>query len=773
MAAPKVTTFSKPSGDDKTKGSQDDERKLPIQKKMFLLDKRTSKEAIPSTRLSYYEYIDMEVQRALDIRDYLKIEETIDGEVLDVTPKPIEVPYDTEGYKKLKQKVSCIQKRRGDSGGFKGTASSILRAKSSRGVGFHLSMEDIVTGIGSERMLTDLRTSTAISPYIDISSSSSSSSIEDKTEKDIKTKFNLPFIRVVLRKTELILLYEQQSMTAIKNTEDGNYAEKDNKEYDYLTIGKGKVRRRSDAETQTNDSLFKSRKVNTIRKDTTDTGSYVSYFEMFDTYRKLEEVDPFALEDQEDKTEKENITKLSREQQFAAIVKLPSFHWASTVLKRLLAGNNFETAQRRFRNMDSIPLTISNINYKYSLQNLFTIQPYAPDNERRAVSDMSFCYSNSDILAVSYGIYSYQAAKLPSTGEVCIWSIKNPCDPERYYFYNYPVVALEFSPYMPNLLAIGLFDGSIEVRDISKFSQPPVAISQRSSSPGVDPVLAIKWIKQGGNSDDDGVDDIDPFLSLSQDGSVTRFHIIRGPYLLGNKQMSLERIEGKPEGLPVTVLNAATQEANPRPQCLNLTKHPLHADIYYILTDEGCLHKCSTNYQHHYLEVLKTHKGAVNCMDFSPWSPKLFLTCGNDWFIRIWMEGIFKPLITLQNMYGPYQWAGWSRTHSTILIALNRKQCEIWDLKRSTLKPVSVHKLGSSYNTLALFSRDGNSIAIGNERGKVFLLAYEEMPFAPHYQYDALEKAIFNAVNNFPELLIELKSLGYFGYPNKGMVIPP
>ncbi|XP_061397981.1 dynein axonemal intermediate chain 4-like, partial [Musca vetustissima] len=627
--------------------------------------------------------------------------------------------------------------------------------------------------IGSERMLTDLRTSTTISPYIDISSSSSSSSIEDKTEKDMKTKFNLPFIRVILRKTELILLYEQQSMTAIKNTEDGNYAEKDNKEYDYLTIGKGKVRRRSDAETQTNDSLFKSRKVNTIRKDTTDTGSYVSYFEMFDTYRKLEEVDSLALEDQEDKTAKENTTKLSPEQQFAAIAKLPSFHWASTILKRLLAGNNFETAQRRFRNMDPIPLTVSNINYKYSLQNLFTIQPYAPDNERRAVSDMSFCYSNSDILAVSYGIYSYQAAKLPSTGEVCIWSIKNPCDPERYYFYNYPVVALEFAPYMPNLLAIGLFDGSIEVRDISKFNQPPVAISQRSSSPGVDPVLAIKWIKQGGNSDDDGGDDIDPFLSLSQDGSVTRFHIIRGPYLLGNKQMSLERIEGKPEGLPVTVLNAATQEANPRPQCLNLTKHPLHADIYYILTDEGCLHKCSTNYQHHYLEVLKTHKGAVNCMDFSPWSPKLFLTCGNDWFIRIWMEGIFKPLITLHNMYGPYQWAGWSRTHSTILIALNRKQCEIWDLKRSTLKPVSVHKLGSSYNTLALFSRDGNSIAIGNERGKVFLQAFEEMPFAPHYQYDALEKAIFNAVNNFPELLIELKSLGYFGYPNKGMVIPP
>ncbi|XP_073829141.1 dynein intermediate chain at 61B [Musca autumnalis] len=771
MASSKITTFFKPSGDDKNEAVVNDEKLLPMKKKMVMMGKRPSQDG-GTPRLSYYDYVDMEVQKALEIRDYLKIEETFEGQLVDVTPKPIDAEFDTEDYRRLKEKVQSIQKRRGDSSGaFKGATSSLLRVKSSRGVGFHLSMEDIVAGIGSERMLTDLRTSSNLSPYIEVSSSSSSSSLEEEAKEEPKSKHKLPFIRIVLRKTELILLYEQQSMTAIKNTEDGNYAEQDNKQYDYLTIGKGKVRRRSDAETQTEETLFKSRKVNTIRKHTTNTGSYVSYFEMFDTYRKLEELDPVAEGNHKDQAEKEinSPQKLSLEQQYAAIVKLPSFHWASTVMKRLLAGNNFEKSQRRFRNMDPTPLTVSKIDYKYSLKNLFTIQPYAPDNERRAVSDMSFCYANSDILAVAYGIYSYQAAKLPKTGEVCIWSIKNPCDPERYYFYNYPVVSLEFSPYKTNLLAIGLFDGTVEVRDISKYNEPPVAISQRSTSPGVDPVLAIKWIKQVANSDDD----IDPFLSLSQDGSVTRFHIIRGPYLLGNKQMSLERIEGKPEGLPVTLVNVTTQEANPRPQCLNLTKHPLHLDIYYILTDEGCLHKCSTNYQHHYLEVLKTHKGAVNCMDFSPWSPKLFLTCGNDWLIRIWMEGIFKPLITLQNMYGPYQWAGWSRSHSTIVVALNRKQFEIWDLRRSTLKPVAVHPMESSYNTLALFSRDGNSIAIGNERGKVFIEAFEEMPFAPHYQYDALEKAILNAVNNFPELVIELKSLGYFGYPNKGMVIPP
>lgn len=71
------------------------------------------------------------------------------------------------------------------------------------------------------------------------------------------------------------------------------------------------------------------------------------------------------------------------------------------------------------------------------------------------------------------------------------------------------------------------------------------------------------------------------------------------------------------------------------------------------------------------------------------------------------------------------------------------------------------------------FSLDGNSIAIGTERGNVVMNALDEMPFPPYYQYDTLEKAIYKAVSHYPEVLIELKSIGYFGYPNKGFVKPP
>ncbi|XP_023304991.2 dynein axonemal intermediate chain 4 [Lucilia cuprina] len=768
MAQSKVTKFAKLTiDDDENEETPPPEVKLSLGKtKKVVMDRSDTVSTIGSIiHLSLYDRIRIETQKILDKRSQLQIHELIDNKRVNVTPKPIDLPHETEGYKKLTRKYSAPKAEDGlDIISFKSMTSTIMKSRSSRGVGFKLSLEDIINGIGSERMLLDLESARHSMASFD--SSSSSLSLSDA---HLVGKHKLPFIRIILRKTELQLLYEQRSMTAIKNTEDANFVEMDNKQYDYLTIGRGKVRRRSESEAQTSNTLYKARGINTDKTETRDVASYVSFFEMYDTYMQLDDIE-YGFNEYE--TKKLHISQSqTNEEQFAMIAKLPSFHLASDIIKRLLAGNTYEEGQRRFRNMMSVTRTMDKIIYKYSLKPLFNINRASKDNIRKAVSDMSFCYTNGDILAVSYGIYSYQAAKLPNTGEVCVWSIKNPCDPERFYSYEVPVVSVEFSPYMPSLLAIGLFDGTVEVRDIAFYNQPPVAISQRITSPGVDPVLAIKWIKQ---TSANGQEDVDPFITLSQDGSVTQFNIINSPFLSGFRLMTLERIEGIPEGLPgIKSSTDLPQQTNRCAQGLNLTKHPTHLDIYYVLTDEGCIHKCSTNYQHHYLQVLKTHEGSVNAMDFSPWSPKLFLTCGNDWCIRIWMDGIFQPLITLKNISAPYQWAAWSRVHSTVIIAINRKQCEIWDLKRNILKPMSTTCIGKSYNTMGIFSLNGCAIAIGTERGQVVVSAFDEMPFPPYYQYDTLEKAIYKAVNNFPELVIELKSVGYFGYPNKGFVKPP
>lgn len=44
------------------------------------------------------------------------------------------------------------------------------------------------------------------------------------------------------------------------------------------------------------------------------------------------------------------------------------------------------------------------------------------------------------------------------------------------------------------------------------------------------------------------------------------------------------------------------------------------------------------------------------------------------------------------------------------------------------------------------------------------MLAFEGMPFSAYYQYDQLEKAIYNLISNDKEMTYKVKSLGFFGY---------
>lgn len=320
--------------------------------------------------------------------------------------------------------------------------------------------------------------------------------------------------------------------------------------------------------------------------------------------------------------------------QFVGINSLPGFRLALMLTMRILASNVFEPQQRRYRNMALPDPLAEDVKFKYRLGLLWRLSPPSSNPRvHQAVSDMSFCPSNGDIMAVAYGVYSHgKVGRLPRSGWVYVWNIKNPVNPERCYHYQVPVVTVEFSPTQPQLLAIGLHNGSVEVRDISGQDLPPLAISQRSTSPHFEPVTAIKWIYFEG---DVGSKDphITPFLATSQAGAVTKYRLINSPSLLGFEQQRLQRAEGELEGIPIErAPPAASLLANRHPQCLELVLDPVQADIYYVLTDEGTLYKCSTNYPLQHLELRQAHDGPAACMEFSPWSPRMYLTCGSDWW---------------------------------------------------------------------------------------------------------------------------------------------
>lgn len=71
-----------------------------------------------------------------------------------------------------------------------------------------------------------------------------------------------------------------------------------------------------------------------------------------------------------------------------------------------------------------------------------------------------------------------------------------------------------------------------------------------------------------------------------------------------------------------------------------VTQHPIQETIYFIGTNNGVIHKCSTNYFNQHLDHFLAHDGPVYVMKFSPFSTKIYATCGDDWHTRIWAEGI-------------------------------------------------------------------------------------------------------------------------------------
>ncbi|KAJ6643727.1 Dynein axonemal intermediate chain 4, partial [Pseudolycoriella hygida] len=574
---------------------------------------------------------------------------------------------------------------------------------------------------------------------------------EDESYEEAKPSF----LKVILRETDDVVLYECTSTTVPADSEDAAAVVEDNTRYEYLTVGKGKHRPTLDAETQTIPVLMKSVGANTERIKTENVATFVSNFEMFDTYTDLDRVTESVDLDTENTLQMTTYSKDGLNVIDDILRKSKNFKFSSMVLQRLLASNVYREQQKRFRNMVMPdPLDLS-VQYLYRLEKLWTYK--MTETIGKGVSSLCWCHGNSDILAVGYGVYDFVPYIYRTSGYVAIWSIKNPVNPERRYRFDDPVTAVEFSKETPQLLAVGFFNGIIEVLDISDSdTNAIIAKSQRNASSGFEPIWDMKWVLVGTEEE---------LLTVSEDGLVMKYKLTNGPYLLGQRQMKLDMVLGDVEGLAISNIRSVAV-MDRQPQALCIETHPIKKDIFYIGTNEGCLHKCSTFIPNQYSGIQRVHKGVVSGMEFSPFSPKIFLTYGSDWYIRIWIDGITQPIIELNSGFKPILSAHWCPNNSTIIACTTRSKLSIWNMRRSILKPASSQKLESPL-TICRFSKCGRSIVYGMSDGSTHFCALEDMPFPPHFQYNALEEVVHNAIRSRKDLQLQVKILGFLGYDNK------
>ncbi|XP_018332325.1 WD repeat-containing protein 78-like [Agrilus planipennis] len=587
-------------------------------------------------------------------------------------------------------------------------------------------------------------------------------------------------ITITLVETPTEYVFEMPSKTVEINTPEGKWVEKDNDHYEYLTVGKGRNRKMVHQETQTMEKLLKKR--NTDQEEdpkenerkvakrtctspirTRENFSYVSYYEMYDTYQELAEKEKEELEqrdqvvqmtdkqkgDEKKSTKEDHLDVAERE-----IIKLSQnerFFEAACVIERLLANNLFNYQQKRYRGIIKPDPFREDIEYKYRLNHLWT---YANENtNERCVSCGTHNPANDDLFAVGFGKYYFTDV---CKGMVMIWSIKNPVQPERTYNFEVPVTCLSFSSLNPNILGIGFYDGKIVIIDTTH-RHLEIAAESGEDSPSHVPVWQLVWYPP---KDSEGEQEM--VMGAFHDGRICMYVNTGNLYLKCDQIMRLTTPEGKQKGLyTLRQCRPKGLQCNEYVPAMVVRRHPKNKYYYYVASNEGTVHRCSTHYYQHYLDVFKAHDGGITEMVSSPFCNKVYLTCGNDWYCRIWAEDITEPIVELTKEMESCEGAAWSPTHSTVVASLTGNNIYIWDLQRKTYYPQSIHQTPAACrNTFVRFTRNGECLLVGDMEGNVHVFSLEDMPFPAFYSDALLTLSLLKALQTKPDLQKKLEKLG-------------
>uniref|UniRef100_A0A672UTY2 WD repeat domain 78 n=1 Tax=Strigops habroptila TaxID=2489341 RepID=A0A672UTY2_STRHB len=102
------------------------------------------------------------------------------------------------------------------------------------------------------------------------------------------------------------------------------------------------------------------------------------------------------------------------------------------------------------------------------------------------------------------------------------WSKVNPW-PERVFQCEYGVTALDFSMASPNLLAVGMYNGSVAIYDVQNWNDTVLLDSSESPNKHTGPVWQLRWVEQ--DRGEAGGGKRERLLCISADGRITEWYI--------------------------------------------------------------------------------------------------------------------------------------------------------------------------------------------------------------------------------------------------------
>ncbi|XP_034091989.1 WD repeat-containing protein 78 isoform X3 [Gymnodraco acuticeps] len=350
------------------------------------------------------------------------------------------------------------------------------------------------------------------------------------------------------------------------------------------------------------------------------------------------------------------------------------------------------------------------------------------------ITCMAWNKDNQDILAVGYGDCDPETQ---TPGLICCWSLKNPTWPERVFQCKCSVTSLDFSANNPGQLAVGMLDGTLAIYNVQRRNITCITDSSECHKKHLHPVWQVSWTKQ--EMALSGEDRVEALVAVSADGRVTKWLLSSNGLdcidlmkLKKSQTLKKKAVENKKK--PERIISAMTPGF-----CVDF--HPIDSSIYLAGTSECLIHKCSVSNSQNVLLTYKKHFCPVNHVEWSPFSPDVFLSCSSDWTIQLWKQDCSDPVMSFKSTQRTVSTVRWSPNSSTVFAAINGEMVEIWDLNLNIMLPTVVHLAAAAVTSL-LFASGTDCVLVGDTEGEVTVYQLKNLGVGRDKQVESLEDII-------------------------------
>jgi len=309
------------------------------------------------------------------------------------------------------------------------------------------------------------------------------------------------------------------------------------------------------------------------------------------------------------------------------------------------------------------------------------------------------------VLAVSYGETDFESAQ--KGGAILIWSLKNPEHPDHVIETTTGVMCIAFSHTHHNLLAAGMYDGTVCIYNIGARDKKPFLESVYTQK-HTGPVWELRWVDQNSERGE-------KLVSISSDGRITQWTMKKG--LDHTDLFKLKKVPNPAKQKDVK--SEAFISRNASGFCFDFS--PDDAELYLCGTEEGNIHQCSRLYNH-FLRTYVGHTEPVYRVKYCPYHPGIFLSASADWTLKLWAMESTKALMSIQPGNTPCMDICWSPAKPTVFGATTSDgKLLVYDLAQNQMEPSASYDVGDPavhMNSLA-FAEGSPVVMSGTSQGSV------------------------------------------------------